>query len=274
MENSVDTGCAPQRSAVTFLRKEMCWNMKIATFNIRCDCEAGTTNGFENRRGFLQEKILKEKPELIGFQEVLPHVADWLQEALPGYYVLSCGRGADYDDEAVSIAYRTDSLNLLSYRTFWLSDTPEIPGSRYEEQSMCPRVCSIAVFLHRESGRLFAFYNTHLDHEADSAKCKGMELILEDMAGCPYPAILTGDFNVLPDSEVIRRIESASLSLSDVTRDVDFTFHGYGIKEEKIDYIYVGKEFSCESAGKWTECHDGVYLSDHYPVCAEIVWKG
>lgn len=126
--------------------------MKVVTFNIRRDCDGGTIQVFENRKPLIRERILAEKADLIGFQEVLPHMAQWLEEALTGYCVLSCGRGAEFDDEAVTIAFRRDRFHLLGYRTFWLSPTEDIPGSRYAEQSEFARVCSV-VTLHTRAKR-------------------------------------------------------------------------------------------------------------------------
>mgnify|MGYP000081460647 CR=1 FL=1 len=78
---------------------------------------------------------------------MLPHVAKWLKENLNEYYVIGCGRGANLRDEQMSIAYRRDRINLISMKTWWLSQTPDVPGSRYEEQSSCPHTATEADFL-------------------------------------------------------------------------------------------------------------------------------
>ena len=56
--------------------------MKFVTFNIRCDFGQDGANNFIYRRPLILEKIRQEKPDIIGFQEVLPHVAAWLKENL------------------------------------------------------------------------------------------------------------------------------------------------------------------------------------------------
>lgn len=109
--------------------------MKVVTFNIRCDYGQDGLNEFANRKELILRKINQEKPDIIGFQEVLPHVAKWLKENLNEYYVIGCGRGANLRDEQMSIAYRRDRINLISMETWWLSQTPDVPGSRYEEQN-------------------------------------------------------------------------------------------------------------------------------------------
>ena len=52
--------------------------MKVVTFNIRCDYGQDGLNEFANRKKLILRKINQEKPDIIGFQEVLPHVAKWL----------------------------------------------------------------------------------------------------------------------------------------------------------------------------------------------------
>ena len=48
--------------------------MKVVTFNIRCDYGQDGLNEFANRKELILGKINQEKPDIIGFQEVLPYV--------------------------------------------------------------------------------------------------------------------------------------------------------------------------------------------------------
>ena len=120
--------------------------MKLVTFNIRCDFGQDGENNFEYRKDLILKKIAQEKPDMICFQEVLPHIAKWLKENLTEYYVIGCGRSPELRDEQVSIAYRKDRLNLMEMQSYWLSETPYVPASRYAEQSICPRICNEALF--------------------------------------------------------------------------------------------------------------------------------
>ena len=49
--------------------------MKIATFNIRCDYGQDGDNNFRYRKPLILEKLAEEKPDIVCFQEVLPHAA-------------------------------------------------------------------------------------------------------------------------------------------------------------------------------------------------------
>ena len=129
--------------------------MKLVTFNIRCDFGQDGENNFEYRKDLILKKIAQEKPDMICFQEVLPHIAKWLKENLTEYYVIGCGRSPELRDEQVSIAYRKDRLNLMEMQSYWLSETPYVPASRYAEQSICPRICNEALFEDLETGKVF-----------------------------------------------------------------------------------------------------------------------
>ena len=185
--------------------------MKYVTFNIRCDYGEDGDNNFVYRKPLILEKISQEKPDIIGFQEVRPHVAVWLKENLPEYYVVGCGRGEDLADEAMVIAYRKDRYQIVSLETFWLSPTPYVPGSRYAVQSVCPRTATDAVFQDLESGKVFRVINTHLDHEGSEARKLGLEQILthldEEKLFGDVPVIFGGDFNAEPDSEEMKPLK-------------------------------------------------------------------
>ena len=107
--------------------------MKIVTFNIRCALSGDGINSFYHRAGSVLEKIDREKPDVIGFQEVRPEIFDFLRKYLTDYMLVGCGRGADYEGEHNPVAFRKDKFELIGLETEWLSPTPFVPGSRYDE---------------------------------------------------------------------------------------------------------------------------------------------
>ncbi len=249
--------------------------MKFVTFNLRCDHGQDGNNCFVYRQPLILEAIEDEKPDVMCFQEVLPHMAWWLQENLPEYYVVGCGRGARLDSEQMTVAIKRDAWQLLEMHTFWLSETPYVPGSLYPDQSNNPRICTEVILMEVESGKLVRILNTHLDHVSKDARQRGLKQILqyapEVEAFAKAPLILAGDFNAEPgDEEMAALFEDPDLAV--VSGDIGPTYHGYGKAEQpsQIDYIVLRGALSCESIRKWTMEKDGVYLSDHYPVCAEI----
>jgi endonuclease/exonuclease/phosphatase family metal-dependent hydrolase len=252
--------------------------MKFVTFNIRCDRPQDGENQFPYRQPLIVRVIEREQPDMICFQEVEPHMSVWLKKNLKDYYIIGCGRGKNLDGEQMTVAFRKEKYQLLEMRTRWLSETPDVPGSRYPDQSSCPRTCTNAVFMEEETGRVFRVINTHLDHMGKEARKQGLLQVLgyaeEPGAFSGVPMILAGDFNAEPDSEEMQLL-SADPTLTDVTRNIGKTYHGYGKADpwEQIDYIVLKGGLRCLSVRKWTDEENGIFLSDHYPVCAEIVWQ-
>lgn len=248
--------------------------LRVFTYNLRVDVPKDGENSFHNRRSLIQSRFPRFEADIVGFQEAVPHMRDWLMESFPAYQLCGVGREKDLTGESNPIFFRRDRFDLVSLSFFWLSDTPDRPGSRFQtDQSVCPRVCTSAVLRRKEDGGLFRHYNTHLDHEGPIAQAQGLTLILsrmaEDYARWPLPVILTGDFNAHPDSPVYRTAQGftgCGAPLVDVTAHIPGTFHDFGRQEpEKIDYIFTTLP-ALAPASPVTDQKNGLYLSDHYPV--------
>lgn len=249
--------------------------MKFVTFNIRCDYGQDGDNCFCHRQPLILKKLAAEQPDILCFQEVLPHQARWLKDSLCDYMVLGCGRGETLDGEQMTVAFKKDQYNLIEMRTFWLSETPYTPGSRYEEQSDCPRSCTELVLMENESGKVFRLLNTHLDHVGVGARVLGLRQILNHLANVQLfpdaPLMLCGDFNAWPDGDELK-VFGDFPGYTNATVGIGVTYHGYMKAEhpECIDYIFLRGAVKCEKVEKWTDEENGVFLSDHYPVCAEL----
>ena len=250
--------------------------MKFVTFNIRCALSGDGINSFFHRAGSVLVKIAGEKPDIIGFQEVRPEIFDFLSRYLVDYTVVGCGRGANYEDEHNPVAFRKDKFELIGLETEWLSPTPYIPGSRYEEQSSCPRIVTRVTLREFGKARPFDVFNTHLDHVSEKARVLGAQAVCGIMGERKdkwnFPMVLMGDMNDYPTSGPIRTfLEDKKLSLTDHTVGMGTTWHGYGrAHDERIDYIMSNGFTQQGSLAAWTDETDGIYLSDHYPLAIEL----
>ena len=250
---------------------------KFVTFNLRCDRNQDGENCFVYRQPLILKVIGEEQPELLCFQEVLPHMAVWLKQNLKDYYAIGCGRGEKLDGEQITVAFRSDIYSLMEMRTFWLSETPFQPGSRYPDQSSCPRTCIDALLMENATGHMLRVVNTHLDHVGVEARRQGLAQILRHIESVELfpnaPVILTGDFNAAPDSPEMAVIRDRT-DFCNVTEGIGITYHGYMRAEhpESIDYIFTRGPLDCLKVRKWEHTENGVFLSDHYPVCAELEW--
>ena len=254
--------------------------LKIMTFNLRCDCGADGINNWEHRTGLVKQAIYGESPDIIGFQEVTRRMLEDVRGLIESDYVIfGAGRNADYTGEGVNIAFKKDKFDLLGLETFWLSDTPNVPGSRYEslDQSTCPRTALIAEIAVRGKGKRLYFCNTHLDHLGEDARVHGARLICEKLAEkCTDKdvVVITGDMNARPGSKPIEEFLGGKLGMYEVSNVNEATFHQWGTRLDeniKIDYIFTNaakNDKACKIVKEYEK--DGVFCSDHYPVCAYI----
>ena len=252
--------------------------MKLVTFNIRCDHNQDGMNCFCFRKPGILAAFAREQADVYCFQEVLPHVAAWLKEVLPEYTVVGCGRGKHLDGERVVLAFRKARFDLMKMDTFWLSPTPTVPGSRYPDQSSCPRTCTEVLLNDLQENRVIRVMNTHLDHVGVEARRAGLAQILAHGEAADFfagvPTVLAGDFNAEPGVPELEPIRALPAWHSAVPESWE-TFHGYGcMRKSTIDYIFISGNIRCTAAGRWTEEENGVYLSDHYPVWAELEYTG
>ena len=255
--------------------------VKVMTFNLRCACADDGKNHWKYRTDLVKEAINGEAPDLIGFQEVTRGMFEDLRDMISDkYVVLGAGRDADYGGEGVNIAFKKDAFDLLYMDTFWLSDTPTIPGSRYTalDQSGCPRVAVICGIAVRGSGKVIYFCNTHLDHTGEKARLAGAKQIIQKLGklcSAENTVIITGDMNALPTSSVVPEFCNKELGITEITSDItDGTFHKWGEKTDekiKIDYIFTNAAKSGKPSELITKYQkDGIYCSDHFPVCGYI----
>ena len=257
--------------------------MKVVSFNIRCAWNGDGINSFMHRIGLIYEKVQKEKPDVIGFQEMMDEHLDVLVKIFPEYQFTGSGRYKNYAGEGVYTAFRKDRFTEIEKKVFWLSETPEIPESKFDYQT-CMRNCIATCLYHKESGKCFYVYNVHMDHyhlihkDADpkvDARTKSAKLILErinaDIKEKGFPVIFMGDFNSTPDTDAVKLCKQSGLT--DVSEDMTFTFHKYGKENyRKIDYIFVTPDLKDKATPAiiWDDVKNGIYLSDHYPIVTEI----
>lgn len=207
-----------------------------------------------------------------------------LQQRLPLYEWVGEGRRGGHKGEFNAIFYHKKKLRLLEHGQFWLSMTPDKPGS-VGWDGRFPRICTWARFaLAKGSVPELRVYNTHLDHMGNRARMEGAALIWETILRHqaqfgPSPVILSGDFNAGPDHDVIRFLSGESVfeagraELENAFADpkkAGRTFHGFrgGKSGEPIDFLFGGFGASPLHGDVIRSKHNGRYPSDHYPVTA------
>ncbi|MBE5783653.1 MAG: endonuclease/exonuclease/phosphatase family protein [Clostridiales bacterium] len=248
--------------------------IQLATFNLRCPNTGDGPNYWHYRAPRTLAKIREESPDVIGFQEVRDETITQIKHAMPEYTFIGYGRDATFFGESTRIAFKTDLFQLHGMDQFWLSDTPRIPATRFENQSSCNRICNWVKLMHLPTQKRFIFMNTHLDHIGDEAKMKGLQLVLDVAKKLQeeenLPIFIVGDFNFTPEDAPYPLI--AENELNDLTEGMAPTYHGFGKdRTEKIDYILTDLPKEQFTMGRWHENNNGVFLSDHDGITA--LWK-
>lgn len=254
--------------------------IKVVSWNLRTLWNGDGVNSFIHRAGMIYDKIKKEKPDIIAFQEVIAESLEFLKSIMPEYMFLGLMRNENFEEEGVYTAVRKDCFELIFNEGFWMSPTPFVPGSKFDVKGEWPRVCCAAQLRHKATGERIWVYNLHLGCFSEAGRTKEIKCAMgffdEYNKKSQLPIILLGDFNTTPDSEIIAMCNGYR-DIKDITADIKHTFHDFGrrIEECKIDYIFMSKPLidRIEKVGLWKDELDGIYLSDHYPICAELKIK-
>ena len=262
---------------LTWGQEEKTLSLNIMTYNIRYAADQPEVYSWKNRRDGIMQSF--EGIDIAGLQEVLNVQVEDLKSSLSGYNLIYRSREAEASvGEGVPILFKEDKFSLLYSGTFWLSDTPELPGSNTWEAA-CNRIVTWGRFIDKESNIEFFVFNTHLDHISQYARENGTRVILStiQMMAPGFPVILMGDFNADEENNVYKMI--TEFGLKDTYRDIrhesdstDLTYHGWQNESglTRIDYVFVSTDFHVKNTKVVREKVNGIYPSDHFPVVSDI----
>ena len=244
------------------------------SFNVRMPSKGDGPDIWENRRDFLVETVMKYAPDLMGTQELFHHQGEYIAANAPEYAWFGVSRRGNSEDEHMGVFYRKDRLNLLDSGDFWLSETPEKPGSVSWAMSL-PRMVTWGMFELKASGRRFLYLNTHFAHrrEDEPARQKSARLIAcrIGLYDPEAPIVLTGDFNAPAGGEtyaILSPLMKDSWKEASKREGPEGTFHGFRGTPgaARIDWILYRAPWRVTESYAITDNRDGRYPSDHFPV--------
>lgn len=282
----------------------------VGTYNIRYDNPGDAERGdaWAQRAPVIGGLIRFHGFDVLGTQEGLFHQLQDLQRLLPEYAYTGRGRddGGEQGEHA-AIFYKREKFALLADGNFWLSETPETPGSKGWD-AVLPRVCTWAKLKPVAGGRTFIVFNVHFDHRGVKARLESARLILariREIAG-EVPTILMGDFNVDQNTESYRGlVASGELTDAFEVAPIRYALNGtanafnpHGKTESRIDHVFLSKHFRPIRYGVLTDTYRGPapedmgetksgnfpsevrfrafqarLPSDHYPVLVEVEFR-
>lgn len=252
------------------------------TFNIRLNTASDSLNAWPYRKDNVAAQILFHDVHLLGVQEALHNQMVDLKERLPQYKFIGVGRDDGKEKgEYSAIFYDTTRLQALQSNTFWLSKTPEVPGSKSWDAAIT-RIVSWAKFRDKKTGKTFYAFNTHFDHIGKEARRESAKMILQKVASIAgkIPAVVTGDFNATPDDEPIQVITNKAaagylVNAKELSATPHYgptgTFTGFGPKERDnlpIDYIFLKGPWKVKKHATLSQTWNGRFASDHFAVLA------
>lgn len=246
--------------------------VSVMSFNLRIATAPDGDNDWSHRRAGCVSAIASIGPDLMGVQENISEMNDYLRANLNDTYACVITTSTNPDPAVDAIYYRKDRFELLRHSFFYLSPTPNTPSLGWDGQY--PRVAQYVVLSDKQDGDTLCFVNTHLDHVGVVARREGLRLIadsiraLEARYGTDLPTFLTGDFNTTPDDTNLAPIRAMMTSTQEHFGNDHITFHSFGDTTTKgvtIDYIFYRHALPMEFR-VITEGYGIPYLSDHYPI--------
>ena len=292
-----------EQTSDNYVAKIMSFNVQVESGSkVRADIRA------DIRADMLYDLLDEYMPDSIGLQEVTPLWDGMMKNFIFNDSYACVGEPRAPGQEATLIYYRTDKFELLDSGTFWLSDTPDVQGSKFEESKYI-RICTWAHLRDRATGNEYVHVNTHLDNlggsDGRSLRKKQITVILKFLQRFEgIPMVMTGDLNQaavngegaqysvyktligaqtfkLDDgTKVFSRFSNARYEAPDnmpegicatMVASHDPDGDKYNPAKEPIDYVLYTKDTLTALSYKirlFDRC--GMYLSDHLPVISEI----
>ncbi|MFB0565127.1 MAG: endonuclease/exonuclease/phosphatase family protein [Candidatus Aminicenantaceae bacterium] len=261
--------------------------LKAMSFNIRYDNPDDGENAWPHRKEMVAQTIMFHGVDFLGIQEALDTQVQDLANLLPEYAWIGFGRDdGQKRGEYAPIFFLRERFRLFEKGCFWLSETPEVPGSMGWDAA-CPRIVTWGKFQDTKNRCEFYFVNTHFDHVGSTAREKSAELLLKrlDEKVRDKPLIITGDFNCTQEEspyviltqglEGIPGVKDAQYLSENGHYGGTQTFNGFkdtlrpGLK---IDFIFVRNIDRVINHGIIADRWDGRFASDHYPIHAEVTF--
>lgn len=257
--------------------------LRCCTFNIRLKNDGDDKAGFgwNVRRDRVANYIREKAIDVVGMQEVLhPQLLDLL-ERLPQYDYVGVGRAdGKTKGEYSPIFFLKDKFEVLDKGNFWLSETPDVPGSKGWDAAI-ERIASYAKLKDKATGKIFMAVNTHFDHVGVMARRESAKLIMkkiQEIVG-NRPAVVTGDFNVTEDDEAYVTMTTDAFRMNDAYHmtanhtGTVYTFQNFlrisPLECDKIDFIFLTPAIRVKHSHIEVQSLENI-LSDHNPHWADL----
>lgn len=254
--------------------------INVMSFNIRYNTPNDGINAWPNRIEMVNGLFNFYEPGIFGLQEALYGQIQDIQKGLPDYKWFGVGRDdGDKAGEFIPIFYNTKKFILIESGHFWLSENCEKPGLGWD--AACNRITTWGKFQSKVTGKQFFVFNTHFDHMGVEARKNSAKLIHDKVneftAHSGMPVILTGDFNLTPETEPIAMIKKYLSDSREISEEAPYgpigTYNGFKPGSEgqnRIDYIFVNDKVKVLKYAVISDTNENRSPSDHLPVFVKL----
>lgn len=253
----------------------------IMSTNIRFANPHDGENDWVNRKEFLAELIHRETPALLGTQEGREPQLRELEELLPNHKLIDGHRDWITERMYPCIFIDEKRFDILKSGDIWLSETPDVPGSK-SFNSAFPRLCTYAHLFDKELNQEITYANCHLDHMEEDTRIEQAKVLCHEIRKikkADSPLILSGDFNTSPFGPVRKVFEGSLCDLQDpwflLNKEEETSFHKFDGQDPdgsktRIDWILHEPNFIHEDIYLVKDHRDGRYPSDHFFVVSRL----
>ena len=260
--------------------------LNVGCFNIRFKTTADQGElSWDNRKSYVARTIIDFKYDIVGVNEMnAGSQQEDMKSLLPEYsFVEWGGNSSTVPNQGTvnAVLFRTDKFDLLEEGHYFLCTDPSKSLISWDNSSGNKRFAVWAKLRVKETGELFYYFITHLDHLGSDARNEGTRINIEKVRSISghYPAIICGDHNSPAIRYPFYDLCSAYLSDSRKVSEAPFPWPKDGTlckwdPEKKdgtrLDYVWV-KGMKVHTYNHINETFGrGVTPSDHFPVIVSI----
>lgn len=260
--------------------------LNVGCFNIRFKTTADQGElSWDNRKSYVARTIIDFKYDIVGVNEMnAGSQQEDMKSLLPEYsFVEWGGNSSTVPNQGTvnAVLFRTDKFDLLEEGHYFLCTDPSKSLISWDNSNGNKRFAVWAKLRVKETGELFYYFITHLDHLGSDARNEGTRINIEKVRSISghYPAIICGDHNSSAIRYPFYDLCSAYLSDSRKVSEAPFPWPKDGTlckwdPEKKdgtrLDYVWV-KGMKVHTYNHINETFGrGVTPSDHFPVIVSI----
>ena len=260
--------------------------LNVGSFHLRFQPTADQGElSWDNRKSYVARTIIDFKYDIVGVNEMnAGSQQEDMKSLLPEYsFVEWGGNSSTVPNQGTvnAVLFRTDKFDLLEEGHYFLCTDPSKSLISWDNSSGNKRFAVWAKLRVKETGELFYYFITHLDHLGSDARNEGTRINIEKVRSISghYPAIICGDHNSSAIRYPFYDLCSAYLSDSRKVSEAPFPWPKDGTlckwdPEKKdgtrLDYVWV-KGMKVHTYNHINETFGrGVTPSDHFPVIVSI----